>query len=267
MEGRHAFPFRDFLVARTYELRADGAAMLVADALADAVGDVAVLRVEHDAVERAARHAALAVVGTPVRRRPPGMPGGDASLLAARLGVPVVVVPERCVSVDFRSVRSIVCGVRDPADTSCVRVAAALADALDLQLVLAHVCAPASLGAVGAVPMPAAPGPAGQHDRAAARELLGEVARRAGRAGSGASCPRLAEGSRSEELCRVGSDERAAFIAVTASRRGRFSSAFLGSVARDLTRQADRPVLVCPRRPSRRLALDSVTGAQPSRAG
>ena len=99
MKGCGVFPFRDFLVARTYEPRADTTAMLVADALADAVGDVAVLRVE------------------------------------ARLGLPVVV--QGRATVELTSTRSIVCGVRDVGDVACVAAAGALADALDLQLILA----------------------------------------------------------------------------------------------------------------------------------
>lgn len=267
MEGRRAFPFRDFLVARTYEPRADATAMLAADALADAVGGVAVLRVEDEALDRAARHAALAVVGTPVRRRPPGAPGGDPSQLAARLGVPVVVAPQGRAPVDLPSTRSIVCGVRDVADTSCVIAVATLADALDVQLILAHVGGQAGVGAAGAPYMPAAPGPGSTQDRAAARELLGEIARRAGRAAPGASCPRLGQGAAAEELCRIGSDERALLIAVTASGAGRFSSAVRGSVARDLVRRADRPVFVWPREPRSALALDSTYSADRSHAG
>jgi hypothetical protein len=47
------FPVRDFLVARTYEPRADAAATLV-------------------------------VVGSPLRRRPAAMPGGNTSVLVRR---------------------------------------------------------------------------------------------------------------------------------------------------------------------------------------
>jgi nucleotide-binding universal stress UspA family protein len=249
MEGRRAFPFRDFLVARTYEARADAAAMFVADALADAVGDVAVVRVEDDALDRAARHAALAVVGTPANRRAPNMPGGDASQLAARLGIPVVVVPRNRASVDLLSTRSIVCGVRSVANTRCVMAAGALADALDLQLVLAHVSSHVNVPVAGGANVPAASSIQLAQDRADARELLGDVARRAGRAAPGASCPRLASGTAADEHCRLASDERAALIAVTASGAGRLASAIRGSVARDLVRQADCPVLVWPRQP------------------
>ena len=264
MKGCRVFPFRDFLVARTYEPRADTTAMLVADALADAVGDVAVLR--DDALDRAARHAALTVVGTPVRRRPAGMPGGDPSRLAARIGLPVVVVPQGRATVELTSMRSIVCGVRDVGDLACVAAAGALADALDLQLILAHASSPASLAPMGGPYMPVAPesGPVG--DQATTRELLGEIARRVERAAPGASCPRLAHGAPADEVCRIANDERAVLIAITASRAGRVSSALRGSVARDLVRHADRPVLVWPRSPAPALAPASFLGAQQSHA-
>jgi nucleotide-binding universal stress UspA family protein len=90
------FPFRDFLVARTYEPRADAAATLVARALADRMAGVVVIRAEGESLERQARHAALVVVGSPLRRRrPAGMPGGHASVLVRRLRIPVVVVPRQ----------------------------------------------------------------------------------------------------------------------------------------------------------------------------
>jgi nucleotide-binding universal stress UspA family protein len=260
MTARPAFPFRDFLVARTYEPQADAVAILVADALAKAVGDVAVVRVEDDALDRAARHAALAVVGTPARRRPSDMPGGDASQLAARLRVPVVAVPGGRAAADLRSCRSIVCGVRTVANTPCATAVGTLADALDLQLVLAHVTSHVSVGAEGGAYVPAASSIQLAQDRADARELLGDVARRAGRAAPGASCPRLASGAAAEQLCRIGSDERAALIAVTASGAGRLASAIRGSVARDVVRQADRPVLVWPREP------DPALTSHPARA-
>lgn len=267
MEARPTFPFLDFLVARTYEPRADAAAILVAEALAQAVGDVAVVRVEDEALDHAARHAALVVVGTPARRRAPDMPGGDASQLAARLGIPVVVVPQDRATVDLLSTRSIVCGVRSVASTPCVIAVGALADALDLQLVLAHVRSHVSVPVAGGANVPAASSIQLAQDRADARELLGDVARRAVRAAPGASCPRLASGTAADELCRIGIDERAALIAVAASGGGRLASAIRRSVARDLVRQADRPVFVWPRQPNPALTLHVLLDAQQSRAG
>jgi nucleotide-binding universal stress UspA family protein len=157
-----------------------------------------------------------------------------------------VVVPQ-AVGLDLTDVRSIVCGVRAPQDTTTVVAAGALADALDLQLVLVR---------VWDEPVSAAPGPlvlsAGPFDTAsprnltATRELLGDVARAAGRSGPGAACLRIIDGPVADTLCRTGGDEHAALIAVTGSRHGPFTSALRGSVARHVTRDADRPVLVCP---------------------
>jgi nucleotide-binding universal stress UspA family protein len=131
-----------------------------------------------------------------------------------------------------------------------VKGAAALADALDLQLVLLHVCERARVAVAGPMPtpVPALDG-ATPAARAAARVLIGEVARDAGRVAPGAACARLEEGVAGERLREAGRDERAALIAITAARHGPIISALLGSVARDVTRLADRPVLVWPRRP------------------
>jgi nucleotide-binding universal stress UspA family protein len=169
------------------------------------------------------------------------MPGGNASVLAERLRVPLVVVPQQ-VGGDLTGLRSVVCGVRDPRDTTSVVAAGALADALDLQLVLVHVWD----GTFDA---------ARRQDEAGVRQLLGDVASRAGRSAPGAACLRVIDGAVGETLCRAGADERAALVALTASRRGPFASALLGSVARHVTRQADRPVLVCPRQPDPALRL------------
>lgn len=242
------FPFRDFLVARTYEPRADAAATLVARALADRMADVVVLRAEDESLERQARDAALVVVGSPSRRRPAGMPGGNASVLVRRLRVPVVVVPPR-VSVDLTDLRSVVCGVRDLDDTVSVAAAGALADALDLQLVLVHTCNQPDASLPGAFDA------ARPRDQVAVRALLADVACAAGRSGPGAACVRIIDGAVGATLCRAGVDERAALVAVTASRHGPFASALLGSVARRVTRHADRPVLVCPPQPDPALRL------------
>jgi nucleotide-binding universal stress UspA family protein len=261
---RHAkgggFPFRDILVARTYEPLADAAATLVARALAARLDDVAVSRTEDEALERQAKHAALAIVGTPRRRRSARMPGGDPILLAQRLRIPVVVVAQRCSTADLRAVRSIVCGVRDASDVSCVAAAGVLADALDLQLALVHVWEQPQSRGIGLLPVPPrASAEATPEDRAAGRELLSDVARRAARTTPGAACHRVIEGPPGQLLCAAGRDHRAAMIALTAPRHRPSVSALLGSAARHVIRHADRPVLICPRDPDPALALPSQT--------
>ena len=183
------------------------------------------------------------------------MHGGNASVLATRLRVPVVVVPQR-VDVDLTDLRSIVCAVRDLHDTASVAAAGALADALDLQLVLVHVWdEPAARGTRPLGFSPGTSDAARPRDGAAMQELLGDVASRAGRCAPGATSLRVIEGAAAEALCRAGGDERAALLAVTASRMRPFAAALLGSVARHVTRHADRPVLVCPRHPDPGLGL------------
>ena len=249
-----AFPFRDFVIARTYEARADAAAMLVARALAERMGDdIVVVRVEGELLERQARHAALVVVGTPSRRRPATMPGGNPSVLVRRLCVPLVVVPPR-VSADLADLRSIVCGVRDQRDTACAAAAGALADALDLQLVLVHV----SQDPLAGLTRPLVLSAGGHHapaDAHEARTMVGDLAQRAGRSAPGAARVRIVDGATGQGLCDTAVDERAALIAVGASRHGPMGSALRGSVARHVTRHADRPVLVFPQRPDPALRL------------
>jgi nucleotide-binding universal stress UspA family protein len=240
-----SFPFRDLVVARIYDPRADAAAMRAARALSERMPSAAVVRCEDEALERAARHAALVLAGRPDRRRPARRPGGDASVLARRLRVPVVVVPQ-AVGLDLIGVRSIVCGVKARLDTTTVVAAGALADALDLQLVLVHVWDEPAAAAPGPVVLSGGPfDTASPRNLTAARELLGDVAWRAGRSRPGAACLRVIDGPVADALCRAGGDH-AALIAVSASRHGPFTSALRGSVARHVTRHADRPVLVCP---------------------
>jgi nucleotide-binding universal stress UspA family protein len=250
------FPYRDFLVARTYDPRADAAATKVARKLAERIRGVPVIRAEAETLERQARYAALAIVGSPADRRSAAMPGGDPFKLARRLRVPVVVVPAR-LDHDPSGPRSMVCGVRDRADAPTVMAAAALADALDLQLVLLHVCEHVNLGAIAVHPMPAGASEATTtYDRAAARSLLGAVASYAGRSRPGDACLRVREGPAGDGLCRAGGDERAALIALSAPRHGRVVSTLLGSAARHVTGHSDRPVLICPRVPDPALGLD-----------
>ena len=134
-----------------------------------------------------------------------------------------------------------------------------MADALDLQLVLVHVWDELDGYKPRALAFP--PGTfdsARPRDQVAVRALLGDVAWRAGRWAPGAACVRVIDGEVGGTLCRAGGDERAALVAVTASRRGPVASALLGSVARHVTRHADRPVLVCPRQPDPALRLGAL---------
>jgi nucleotide-binding universal stress UspA family protein len=248
------FPFRDLVVARTYDPRADAAAMRAARAFAEFMPGIAVIRSEEEALERLARHAALVAVGRPERRRPARLPGGDASVLARRLRVPVVVVPQ-AVGLELTGVRSIVCGVKDRCDARTVVAAGALADVLDLQLVLVHVWDESVAAAPVPLVLSASSPDTRPHNSAAMRRLLGDVARCAGRSRPGSACQRVVEGPVGESLCRAGGDEGAALVAVTASRHGPFTGALRGSVTRHVARHADRPVLVCPTDPDPALEL------------
>jgi nucleotide-binding universal stress UspA family protein len=246
---------RALVVARTYEPRADAEAHTIARALAERIADAGVVRADGGSLAGLARQAMLVLVGTPRHRRPPSMPGGNASVLARRLGVPVIAVPAGGGAALVEQ-RSIVCGVRDRGDAACVAAAGALADVLELQLVLVHAWDDGLSGMAGPVvnaPVPYHP-PA-PPDLEALRAMVADAARAAGRVRPGAACQRIAEGPAPEALARAAAEEQAALVAVGASHRRPLAAALLGSVARQVTRHADRPVLVCADDPAAQMRL------------
>jgi nucleotide-binding universal stress UspA family protein len=144
---------------------------------------------------------------------------------------------------------SIVSGVDGSPDSqAALRVAAGLANRLQLRLVVAHVAEPAYIPYGAAAPFG---GMAGRHavrEEAESQEenaarLLEEVVAAAGlvdaerRAGVGVPAERLAE---------VADEEDAELIVVGSRGRGAFKSAFLGSVSNSLVGVARCPVLIVP---------------------
>jgi nucleotide-binding universal stress UspA family protein len=138
---------------------------------------------------------------------------------------------------------SIICGV-DGSDESraALRVAAHLADSLDLRLVIAHV-SPAQAYASGLDPQ--APPIISAWDLSRASERLLE------RVAELEAIPnaerRALHGLPAERLADLADEEGGQVIVVGSRGRGAFKSAFLGSVSSDVIGLARCPVLVVPR--------------------
>jgi nucleotide-binding universal stress UspA family protein len=194
--------------------------------------------------------AALAVVATrglgPVHG---GVLGSVSRMLAREAPCPVVVLPPRA-RAPFAG-GPLVCGVgrADPEDDAVPEAAGALAALLGRRLVLAHVLQVVSTAAV-ATPHAAASlaveRPPSPEARAQGLALL-----RAARTIAGArpdSALELREGDPAREL-RAAADEAEADALVVGTRgHGAVRSALLGSVALELCRFAERPVVVVPPR-------------------
>jgi nucleotide-binding universal stress UspA family protein len=139
---------------------------------------------------------------------------------------------------------SIICGVDgSPESRNALRVASELADALRLQLVVAHVSQAAIFApAYGSAPVLTAPTVS---ELRAAEELLEDLALDEELANA---TLRAVHGLPAERLAELADDEDAAFIVVGSRGRGALKAAFLGSVSRDLIGIAPCPVLVVPSR-------------------
>jgi nucleotide-binding universal stress UspA family protein len=144
---------------------------------------------------------------------------------------------------------SIICGVDGSPDAeAALRVAAQLADRLQLRLVVAHVAEPAYVPYAAAVPFGGPAGYAvieetGSQEENAARLLEKILAAAALRDAE----PRATVGVPAERLADLADEEDAALIVVGSRGRGAFEAAFLGSVSNSLVGVARRPVLIVPR--------------------
>ena len=144
---------------------------------------------------------------------------------------------------------SIVCGVDGSPDSrSALRVAAGMADRLQLQLVVAHIGEPAYVPYAAAAPFG---GMAGHyalmdeiesHEEAAER-LLEEVVVTAGLVNTER---RIGVGVPAEQLADIADEVDAELIVVGSRGRGALKSALLGSVSNALVGVARCPVLIVP---------------------
>jgi nucleotide-binding universal stress UspA family protein len=144
---------------------------------------------------------------------------------------------------------SIVCGVDGSADSqAALRVAARLADRLDLRLVVAHVAEPDYIPYAAAAPFGGAAG----HD-AVIQEAESQEETAAGLLEEVVAAAALVEAERrvgvgvpAERLADIADEEDAELIVVGSRGRGAFKAAFLGSVSISLVGVARCPVLIVP---------------------
>jgi nucleotide-binding universal stress UspA family protein len=144
---------------------------------------------------------------------------------------------------------SIVCGVDGSGDSQdALRVAARLADRLQLRLVVAHVAEPAYVPYAAAAPFGGIAGRDAvmeevQSQEKAAERLLEEVVAAAGLVDAER---RVGVGVPAERLADIADEHDAELIVVGSRGRGAFKAAFLGSVSNSLVGTSRRPVLIVP---------------------
>ena len=170
--------------------------------------------------------AAFMVVGTHGDGAAHAAVVGSVSLAVTRMATcPVVVVPPNVTPAPLVSsqVESIVCGVGHEEDVRPVRVAARLADELDLALLPVHVVPPQDDGRSGATV-------------AGIRTMLTDRG------------PTIRVGEPAQQLARFANEARAAMVVVGTRGRGAVRSGLFGSVSRDLARRSATPVVICSER-------------------
>jgi nucleotide-binding universal stress UspA family protein len=179
---------------------------------------------------------------------------------------PVVVVPSAAPIRPGISGRIVLGGVEDESDAPAAATAAAIAHALGLRLVLAHVIPPPTIAAPGPLGPPLVRGLTVE-DRALAREMIGHVAQAAGLEKSDSVARRVLRGAPGPTLSAVARAEDAALVVVSASVRPLLVRALLGSAARYLARCLDRPLIVCPRDPRPAMRIREALGRTSTHTG
>lgn len=193
--------------------------------------------------------AALVVVGSHARGRPRGALLGSVSRRLVRsCDRPLVIVPKDAdVPGEGRAVESLVCGIDDSEDSDrAVAAATALAAALELKLVIAHVCAPlpseASIPASSGVLLPV---DAGRLEKRVKRRAIEVFDRAEEVIGTAAPLNRtLAFGDPAEHLVELAAHERAAMVVVGSRGHSAEKAALLGSVSSAVVGSATVPVAI-----------------------
>jgi nucleotide-binding universal stress UspA family protein len=200
----------------------------------------------------ATHDAALLVVG----RRAHGairqtLFGSVSAAVTRAPSSPVVVVPPSAAAragVPPLHGTTIACGVRDRRDIPCAATAARLASELGLPLTVMHVLTPPHVPGVTAaeaapVAVPPSPDETSESAVRAAERLDGWLAEVPAKSRE----VRLLSGPPGSELAHAAAAENAALIVIGASHHGPLAGALLGAASSQLLRDADRPVMVCPR--------------------
>ena len=145
--------------------------------------------------------------------------------------------------------RSIVCGVDgSPESQDALRVAARLADNLQLRLIVANVAEPDYIPYAAAAPLGGMAGHEAVMSETESQEGSAErvVEDAVAAAGLSDAERRAAVGVPAERLADIADEEDAELIVVGSRGRGAFKSAFLGSVSNSLVGVARCPVLIVP---------------------
>ena len=156
---------------------------------------------------------------------------------------PTVVVPPLMSGAPLEGER-IVCGVDASADGPAVTTAVRLADDLDVPLTLAHILPTAPEAFAGVLP-------ATFHQRLDARErsALQTIHRLLRKAGGDPDAdrhqPQLRRGDPAGQLLELTDSARAVLLVVGSRGLGPLRGGLLGSVSRELVRNAPRPVVIC----------------------
>ena len=218
-----------------------------------------------DAIAHPARDCAAAAVGRELagrlnlRRlqlpRPHAAASLDAALAVAPVGlrlyrgprIPVVVLTPVAAALPPLRGSSVVCGVQDAADATCVAIAGALANGLRLPLVLVHV--------------------EPRRDRGDGRATVARVARAAGLDRPEDVAVRLLRGAPGRAIAAAARRERAALVVVSESVRRLPKRAIFVSATGCLVRRCEHPVVVCPRDPAAAMRLrEALAPARNARA-
>jgi nucleotide-binding universal stress UspA family protein len=163
--------------------------------------------------------------------------------------VPVLIVTRSAESRVALPGRTVVCGVRDELDAPAAATAAAVASALGLVLVVAHV-----LGLGGEILPTSIAAPASlsvtPEDITCADAMLTRALDAAGLHDFDIADRRVECGIPGPALVALGRAQDAGLVVVSASARPWPLRAVIPSVTGHLVRRSDRPVLVCPRDPA-----------------
>lgn len=201
-----------------------------------------------------------------LRRMPLGATDRAPALLAVApasrrhlrdLAVPLVTFSRSAAARPAIEGRVVLCGARDEGDAPALAIADAIAQALELRLLVAHVLPAIRPHASRSVVPPCGPT---REERAWAAAMLARLAVAAGVEPPGDGGLRVLCGGAAADLAACARLEDAALVVVSATKRSRIRRMLSPSVARHLSRRCERPVLVCPKEPAAAMRVREALG-------